>query len=89
MISLIASAAGPALARLETIGLVGGIAFFLIFAVVAYIAFRMMRRTVKMAFRMAVVTIILAVAVVGGLALYWFGTGSSTTSKPAAPSRSR
>lgn len=47
------------------IGAVVGIGFFLILAAVAFIVFKMLKRTVKMAVRMAIVGVILVVAVVG------------------------
>ena len=37
---------------------------------VAYVVFRLLKRTVKMAFRAIVVLVILAVALVGGAALW-------------------
>ena len=60
------------------IGAIVGIAFFLVLAAIAFIAYKMLRKTVKMAVRMAVVVAILAIAFVGSIALLWF---SSTTVK--------
>jgi hypothetical protein len=57
-------------------------AFLLIFVVVAYIAFRMLKKSVKMAFRLAIVAVILGVAVAGSVALWALGTGSSETQRP-------
>lgn len=57
------------------------VAFLLIFAVVAYIAFRMLKKTLKMVFRMAIVAVILVIAVVGSLSLWWFNSGSSSSPK--------
>ena len=59
------------------------VAFFLLFALFAFITFRMLRKTVKMAVRMAIVAIFLLVAVIGGIALLLFSSGG--TSKPARP----
>jgi hypothetical protein len=64
----------PLAAGLETYGAVG---FLVIFAAVAFIAFKLLKRTVKMAFRLAIVGIILVVAIAGSIALWAFGTGSS------------
>jgi hypothetical protein len=64
--------------------LAAGLIFFAVFAGVAYIAFRLLRKTVKMAFRMAVVAAILLVAVAGSLAFWWFNTGTSQKTRPAA-----
>ncbi len=63
-----------------------GVAFFLVLTVAAVIAFKVLKRTMKMAFRVTIVAIILAVAVIGSVALWAMGTGSSN--KPAA-TRSR
>ena len=69
------------------IGLAVGVGFFLVIAAAAYIAFRVMRRTVKMALRMAIVGVILLIAIIGSIAIFWMTSGS----KPAAtrPSNSR
>jgi hypothetical protein len=70
----------------STVGLGAAAVFLVVFLAVAYIAFRMLRKTVKMAFRIAIVAIILAVAVAGSVALWAVGSGS--TDRPR-PSRSR
>ena len=70
-----------------TMAIAAGAGIFLILAAAAYILFRMLRKTVKMAFRMAVVSTVLFTVVVGGIALYWFWTG--TSDKPNRPERSR
>ncbi len=59
------------------------VAFFLIFLAVAFIAFKMLKKTVKMAFRIAIVAIILAVAVAGSIALWAVGTTKPTRPSPA------
>jgi hypothetical protein len=69
-------------------GMIAGFIFFLVFVALAYIAFRLMRRSVKMAMRMVIVAIILGVAVVGAISLYWFGMGLAAKPKPA-PTRAR
>ena len=55
------------------IGVFAAIAFFLIFAIVAFIAFKLLKMTVKMAFRMAIVGVILVIAVAGSIAFWWLG----------------
>jgi hypothetical protein len=65
------------------IGIFAAAAFFLVFLAVAFIAFKMLKRTVKMAFRIAVVAIILAIAVAGSVALWALGSGSSERPRPA------
>ena len=65
------------------VGLIAGAAFFLVFAGVAYIAFRMMRKTVKIALRMALAAGILLIAIVGSIAIYWkTSTGNAPRQKP-------
>ncbi len=57
------------------IGAFLGIAFFFIFAVIAFVAYKLLKKTVKMAVRMAVVIVILAIAFIGSIAFLWFGSG--------------
>ena len=51
-----------------------GIVFFVALAAVAYIAFRIFRKTMKMAFRMAVIVAILIFVLGGSVGLWWFGS---------------
>jgi len=69
----------PLASGFETYGAVG---FLLVFAAVAFIAFKLLKRTVKMAFRLVIVGVILLIAIAGSIALWAFGTGSSE--RPAA-----
>jgi tetrahydromethanopterin S-methyltransferase subunit D len=68
-----------------TTSVIAGVGLFFILVAAAYVMFRFMRKTVKMAFRMAMVVTVLFTFVVGGLAIYWFGIG--TTSKPPRPAK--
>ncbi|MEP6946649.1 MAG: hypothetical protein ABJA02_12090 [Acidobacteriota bacterium] len=75
--------AGPVAAG---IGLFAGIAFFLVLAAVAFAAFLMLRKTLKMAFRIAIVVVILLIAVAGGIAFFAIGIASSSGGhRPPAP----
>ena len=49
---------------------IAAIVFVLVMLATAYIAFRILKKTVKMAMRAIVVLVILAIALVGGLALW-------------------
>lgn len=69
------------------IGLVAAAAFFFILAAAAYVAFKALKKTVKMAVRMAIVAVILLVAVVGSVSLWYFSSDSAAKSKPAANRR--
>lgn len=64
------------------IGIFATVAFFLIFLAVAFIAFKMLKRTVKMAFRITIVAVILAIAVAGGIALWAVNTAKSPRPQP-------
>ncbi len=70
------------------IGIGAAAVFFLIFLGVAFIAFKMLKKSVKMAFRVAIVAVILAVAIAGSVAL-WAVSGSKTTRPQARPTQTR
>lgn len=68
------------------VGIFAAVVFFLIFAAVAFVAFKMLKRTVKMAFRIAVVGLILVIAIAGSIALWAFsGGGSAERPRPTRP----
>lgn len=71
----------------ETFGLVGGLIFFLIFAGVAYVAFRILKKTAKMAIRMFVVALILLIAIAGSVSLWYFSGSGAPKLKPPANRR--
>jgi uncharacterized protein YqhQ len=71
----------------NTIGIIAGIAFFLIVAGVGIVAFFMVKKTVKMAFRMAIVAAILAIALVGGISFWMFTSDSKPTERPTNPKK--
>ena len=58
--------------------------FFVVFVAVAYVVFRLLKKSVKMAFRLAIVAVILVIAIAGSVSFWWLGT-----SKPARPERPR
>jgi hypothetical protein len=68
------------------VGIIAGAAFFLILAVVAFVAFRMLKRTAKMAMRLMIAGLILMVAAAGTVLIWW---SSSTAVRPAKPANSR
>jgi hypothetical protein len=61
--------------------------FFLVFAVVAFVAFKMLKRTVKMAVRMTIAAIILVIALIGGVSLLYFGAGTGSGKPPIQQKR--
>lgn len=56
---------------------------------IAYIAFRILKKTVKMAMRALIVLLILVVAIVGGIALWSIDGISSSDKSPAKTRKSR
>ena len=66
-----------------TIGIGIGIAFLLAAFTAAYIAFRMLRKTVKMALRMLIVAVILGIGLVGTMAFFYMGSGNTPRNLPA------
>jgi ABC-type antimicrobial peptide transport system permease subunit len=79
-----------AIPEIGTFGIVAGVVFFLIFAAVAYLAFRMMRKTVKWAVRITVLLVVLLIALAGSIAIYWKSNSSNRSARPKpAPTRNR
>ncbi|MEZ5344879.1 MAG: hypothetical protein R2681_04905 [Pyrinomonadaceae bacterium] len=66
---------------------IAAIIFVLIMLAVAYITFRILKKTVKLAIRALVVLIILAVAAAGGFALWNMNSGAPA--KTARTKKSR
>ena len=64
------------------IGAVVAISFFLVLAGAAYIAFKALKKTVKMAIRMVIVAVILVIAVVGSISLWYFSSDATPRLKP-------
>ncbi len=63
-----------------------GIIFFLVFAAIAFVMYKILKRTVKMAIRMTIVAAILLIALVGGIGLYLFGAPMfGTPDRPVRP----
>lgn len=59
-----------------------GIGFFIVLAAAAFIVFRLLRKTLRLAFRIAIVAVIMAIAGFGSIALLWFGSGVSERPRP-------
>ncbi len=66
---------------------IAAIIFVIFLIAVAAITFFVLKRAVKMAIRAAIVALILAIAVAGGLSLWWFGTTSNKQPAPINKSR--
>ena len=63
----------------NSVGIVAGVVFFLVVAAIAVVAFFIVKKTVKMAIRMAIVGAILVIALIGGISFWMFASDS----KPA------
>ncbi|MFZ1701550.1 MAG: hypothetical protein WBO10_06385 [Pyrinomonadaceae bacterium] len=64
------------------------VAFFFVFLAVAFFAFKLLKKTVRMGFRMFIAAFFVAVAVAGGIFLFWAGTGKSPRPQ-SRPARTR
>ena len=68
----------------QTFAAIAGVAFFVVLALTAYIAFKALRKTMKMAMRLVIVMVILAVAVVGSISLWYFSSDGVQKQRPPA-----
>jgi len=66
------------------IGAIFAVGFFILLAAAAYIAFKALKKTVKMAVRMAIVGVILVIAIVGSISLWYFSSDTTPQLKPPA-----
>ena len=69
--------------------LIAATIFAIFLIVVAAITFFVLKKAVKLAFRAAIVALILLIAAVGGISLWWFGTNSTADRQPAVIKKSR
>ena len=65
--------------------IVAALGFLLVFAGIAFVAFKMLKRTVKMAVRMAIVAVILAVALIGSIYIFFSGSSNPPRQRPRTP----
>lgn len=66
------------------IGIGLALGFLFVALAVAFVVFRVLRKTVKMAFRLAIVAIILTIGFIGTLAFFYIGSGSTPKNRPPA-----
>ncbi len=69
--------------------IIAAIIFALFMIAVAAITFFVMKRAIKMAIRAAIVALILLIAVIGGVSLWWFGTDNSSDKPQPTIKKSR
>lgn len=58
------------------IAIFAAVAFFFIGAAIAFVAFKMLRKTFKFAVRVAIAAVIMAIAVAGTAAFYFMGSSN-------------
>jgi apolipoprotein N-acyltransferase len=75
-------------APVGAIGALVAVAFFFIALASGVFAFIMLRKTIKMAFRMVIVAAVLLIAVFGSIALWWFLQPSRPANRPTRPTPS-
>ena len=71
------------------VGVIAGVVFLLICLAAAYIAFRVLKKSVKMAFRLVIVGIIILIAIAGSVSFWWLGTSKPPRPTPPRTSQSR
>jgi hypothetical protein len=71
------------------IGIFAGVAILLVFLGVAFIAFKLLKRTMKMAFRVAVVAIIVAIGLAGSSFFIALGIAKPVRPPRPTPTQSR
>ncbi len=71
------------------IGVIAGVVFLLICLAAAYIAFRLLKKSVKMAFRLIIVGVIILIAIAGSVSFWWLGTSKSPRPVPPRSNQSR
>lgn len=70
---------------LNSVTIIAAATFVVVFAAVAYVVFRMLRKTVKMAFRLAIVATIILIAIAGSISFWWLsGNKPSRAERPKA-----
>ena len=62
---------------------IAAIIFVLVMLAVGYVVFRILKKTLKIAFRALILLIIIGVALIGGLAL-WSASGSDESKPPSS-----
>ena len=67
-----------------TIGIIVAASFFLLLAGAAWVAFKALKKTAKMAVRMMIVAVILVIALVGSVSLWYFSSDTTPKLKPPA-----
>lgn len=72
-----------------SIGLISAVIFLIVFVALAMVVLSFIRRTVKLAFRIAIVGVLLLIGVIGAASLWWFAGGSSDKPRTAPVRQTR
>ena len=72
-----------------SIGMIAGVIFLVVFIALAMIVLSFVKRTVKLAFRIAIVGVLLLIGIVGATSLWWFAGGSADKPRTAPVRQSR
>lgn len=72
-----------------SMGLIAGVIFLVVFVALAMIVLSFIKRTVKFAFRMAIVGVLLLIGIIGAASLWWFAGGSPDKPRTAPVRQSR
>jgi nitric oxide reductase large subunit len=72
-----------------SIGLIAGVVFMVVFIALAMIVLSFVKRTVKLAFRIAIVGVLLLIGIAGATSLWWFAGGSGDKPRSAPVRQSR
>lgn len=70
-------------------GVIAAVVFLLICMAAAYVAFRLLKKSVKMAFRLIIVGIIILIAIAGSVSLWWLSSNRSPRPTPPRVNQTR
>ena len=65
-----------------TVGVFAAVALFFVLVAVAFVVFRLLKRTVSILLRLLIVGVIVAVALFGSIAVLYLGGGSTPHPRP-------
>lgn len=72
-----------------SIGLIAAVIFLIVFVALAMIVLSFVKRTVKLAFRIAIVGVLLLIGVIGAASLWWFAGSGGDKPRTAPVQRTR
>lgn len=69
------------------VGTFAAVAFLLIFLGLAFVVFKLLKKSVKMAFRMVIVAVMVAIAIAGSVFFLVLGSRSGGGGRPVRPAK--